>query len=159
MVPVFRSLLVTSILFTTGCYAHVPTELGTVSPGTMIRARISASEADRLGPVLRRHDRVLGGRVVEQGPDGVLLEVASVVATDGLSPTRLNQRITLHPAQVQEVEMRRLDRLRTAGLVAGGVAAAVMLVSAAFGPESAPSASGGGKGGVDYSIGKILPGW
>jgi hypothetical protein len=159
MGPVFRSLVVVSITFTTGCYTYRPTELGTVPSGTAVRARVTASEAARLAPVLRRHDRVLSGRIVEHGPDGVLLDVGSVVATEGLSPTRLNQRITLTSAQVQEVEIRRLDRLRTAGLIAGGIAAAAMLVSAAFGPESGPSASGGGKGGVDMSIGKILTGW
>jgi hypothetical protein len=159
MAPLLRSLLVLPFAFTTGCYSHIPTDLETVSPGTVIRARVSAAEAERLAPVLRRHDRVLGGTVVEHGPDGVLLDVASVVATEGLSPTRLNQRITLDQAQVHEVEIRRLDRLRTAGLVAGGIAAAVMLVSAAFGPESAPASSGDGKGGVDFSVGKILTGW
>lgn len=159
MGPVFRFLIAVWLIGASGCYAYVPADPGEVPAGAAVRARITAPEAERLSEVLGRQDRVLDGRLLGQGPAGILLEVPSVAEAEGLPSTRLNQRITLSPAQVNEIEVRRLDRLRTAGLVAGGVVAAAALVSTAFGTESGAPISGPGKGGGDMWVGRILVGW
>jgi hypothetical protein len=126
--PIRRTFAL-GLLLLSGCYRYVPEPVDSIAPGTAVRARVTAPEAERLTPVLGRSTRLIHGELVERSPDGLMLQVRGAGSTAG---TALYQRVTLLPSAVQELEVRTLDRWKTAGLagaVVVGVAAAILQLS------------------------------
>ncbi|MGH7483961.1 MAG: hypothetical protein ACRELV_17560 [Longimicrobiales bacterium] len=132
-----------------GCYSHSLVPADSVPPGAEVRARITAVQVDRLATVLPVDDRVLTGTVVASGSDELLLEVVGPTAQAGRASRRLHQRIALPFGEIVEVEVRRLDKLRTAGLALAGAAIVGAIAIAQLGddehigsppPEGGPNA-------------------
>jgi hypothetical protein len=144
---------------TTGCYAYAAAAPDSVPVGADVRARISATQAERVGEVLGRDNRVLQGVVMESGAETLLLAVPSVATTPGAPDQRLRQNLPIPRSEILELEIRRLDPWRTAGLV--GAAAAVLgyiVVEAFDGNGGSPA---GGRPGGDQSRIPVLspPAW
>lgn len=116
--------------------------------GAQVRARISAAEAQRLGEVLGREERVLLGRVVGEESGGVLVQVPGLRPAPG---QRLDQRVLLPPAEILEIELRHLDRPRTFGLTAAVAAAGAFLLYSQF-SSNAKRSPGTDKPGGDQVI-------
>ncbi len=151
-----RSVLLIALLALTGCYSYSLAPVESVTPGSRVRARVSAAEAERLGEIIGREDRLLEGRVVSGNDDGLLLDVPSAVITAGTAVQWMNQRIELAPAALVELEIRRLDPWRTAGAAALIGTAVGYAAVRAFDAIGSPSGEGS-KGGVDNFIGVALP--
>jgi hypothetical protein len=149
MTSKLRFPLLLALLLLQGCYSYTVHPAESVVPGMEVRARISAAQAEEWREVLGREDRVLVGELVEATPDRFLLEVPGATAAQGTAMRRLNQRLSLPMREVIELEVRRLDRWRTAGIVALGVGVAGFLVAQAFGSDDGAPPTGPGKGGVD----------
>src|SRR3982750_969438 len=100
-------------------YTAAPPSGGRI--GERVRVRISGAEADRLESTLGQSGRTIEGELLEQADSGIALGVALPYQLDG--PTmgsRAQQRIAIPRAEVQELELRRLDKGRTALPVGGG---------------------------------------
>jgi hypothetical protein len=95
-----------------------PVELEEVKPGEAVRTRISRTEADRLTEVLGRTDPVLEGTVLENGPDGLLVDVIVATRQVGFRFEPMGQRVRVDVGEVLEMERSELDRWKTTGLVA-----------------------------------------
>lgn len=130
-----------------GCYSYAAVSPDDVQPGTTVRARITPAEAERVGEVIGREPRVLEGALIEREPTSILLEVTSGSSVAGTQPQRFRQRLRVERPNLLEMEVRRLDPWRTAGVVAAaGVVFGYVAVSA-FGDGG--GAPGSGKGGGD----------
>jgi hypothetical protein len=118
----FRSaVLVCGALLTSGCYSYVPTTLPELQPGSAVRLRISGAEADRLEPIRFTDSRNLEGRIVDLGDRQVYIDaVIRSVDAHGITAQHV-QRLDIAPAEIQDVQYRRLDVLKSAA-AAGGVA-------------------------------------
>ena len=132
-----------------GCYRYAPLEAANARPGTNVRARLSATAAEPIAPLLGGIDaRVLSGTIVENRLDTIIVEVPSVLRNDtGGSIETLHQRVSIPRSGLFELETRRLDRGRTAA-VAGAVAVAAGVVIARSlrsdrGKEASPPGGGG----------------
>ena len=139
--------------FCTACYTYAPVELSSVTPGTMVRARIAADQIERVEPLVGRSTRVLDGVLVDAGTDTLLIEVpAATRTTTGGGIQVLNQRLSIPRSGVTEVELKRLSRGRTFGVVALGAAALGYIIVDALnigpGKENPPQ----GGGGEDFHI-------
>jgi hypothetical protein len=132
-----RAALLLPLFVLQGCYSHVPVALESVPAGARVRARVSATEAERLEGVLGGERRTVGGVYRGREGAGLLLELPAVTGPTG---QRLTQRVSVSGDQVVEIELRRLDRARTYGLVAAltavGSALAISQFAAARDPES-----------------------
>ena len=142
-----RSLLLL-LPFCTACYTYAPVELSSVTPGSMVRARIAADQMARVEPLVGRSTRVLDGVLVDAGADSLLIEVpAATRTTTGGGIQVLNQRLSIPRTGVTEVELKRLSRGRTMGLIAVGTAALGYIIVDALnigpGKESLPNDGGG----------------
>lgn len=152
MVRKLRSSIILTVgILLSGCYTYTPVPIAQTTPGEEVRIRISAERAAELQQILQREDRVLIGEVVINGPEDLLLEVPSAAVASAGSVSRLNQRLTFTHADIVEVEARKLDRLRTAGVAAVIAAAGTYLAIRAFAYEGNPDADGG-KGGTDQIL-------
>lgn len=123
-------LLLAVSVVSAGCFSYQPARLETVSPGQAVRVRISPEEADRLMELRLTDDRLVDGVLVSNGGDGMLLDTRVGVNDPQRGTRALVQRITLPSSEIREVELKRLDWLRT-GALAGGVAVGVGVVIAA----------------------------
>lgn len=117
-----------------GCYTYAPLESTHLAPNTLVRARVSATEADRLQQYLPNSDRVLEGEVVSADNAEVVIQVPATMRTSTAGIQVLHQRVSISRAGIVELESKRLSRTRTA-LVVGAVAtaAAVVVVDAVRG--------------------------
>jgi hypothetical protein len=134
--------------FCTACYTYAPVELNNVTPGTMVRARIAADQIARVEPLTGRSSRVLDGVLVDAGTDTLLIEVPAATRTlTGGGIQVLNQRLSIPRSGVTEVELKRLSRPRTMGLIAVGTVALGYIIIDALnigpGKEGLPNEGGG----------------
>ncbi|MGI9629054.1 MAG: hypothetical protein ACR2QM_19640 [Longimicrobiales bacterium] len=105
-----------------GCYSYTPSALGDLSAGDEVRARLTAAQFDELEEHIPGGDRVVEGEVVEVGASRMLLEVPVNTAVQGIRVQSLKQRFEIPADGMADVELRTLDRRRTYGLSAVGVA-------------------------------------
>jgi hypothetical protein len=116
-----RLLLLAVPLIATGCYSYVPTALEDVAPGGTVRMRISGVEAERLEAIRFTDSRALEGAVVSTTGNELFID-AVIRSVDPLGYTATHtQRLNIPVREVQFVEQRRLDVLKT-GIAAGGTA-------------------------------------
>ncbi len=114
-----------------GCYTYTPVALAAVRPGATIRARITHEGARQ---VIAEDPRALHdpdhpfvqGSVLEVRPEVLVLLVAVGVVDVASGPQTLNRRVTVGTSELHRLEIRRIDRPRSAiavtlGLVAGGL--------------------------------------
>ena len=114
-----------------GCYTYAPVQPNSLQPGMGVRARISATAAEQVAPLLGVSDaRVLTGKLIDNASGTMIVEVPTMVpARAGASAQSLYQRISIAPGQLVELESRQLDRGKTA-IVVG--AAAIIVGSGAY---------------------------
>lgn len=137
-----------------GCYTMAPIQPEEVAPGEAVRARISRDGANRLSEVLGRTDPVLEGTVLENGSDGLLVDVVVATRQVGFRFEPMGQRVRVHLGEILEMERSQLDRWKTTGLVVAIGATVGVIGWNVFGGES-----GGGSNdpsGPDVSDAKIL---
>ena len=113
----------------TGCYSYVPVGLEAVSPGQKVRAGLTTEVIIDLERQLGDRRSSLEGEVVERSDDSILVEVPWDRNDPGLGQRPLRQRIRLSQGDILELELRSLDRTRTAGFaVAVGAAVGALLL-------------------------------
>jgi hypothetical protein len=106
-----------------GCYTYAPIQSSAVVPGAGVRARVSATAAEQVAPLLGVTDaRVLTGTLVDNRSGMLIVEVPTTTQPGpGSAGQSLYQRISIAPGDLVELESRTLDRKRTA-LVVGTAA-------------------------------------
>ena len=133
-----RFLLLAPV-FLAGCYTYAPIQASTVRPGAEVRARVTATAAEQIAPLLGVSDaRVLTGTLVESRAGTMIVEVPTLApATIGAVSQTFRQRISIAPNELLEIESRQIDRTRT-----GAILGAVVIV----GGSAAIAAFRGGPG-------------
>lgn len=130
---IIRPAIGSVIVLGSGCYSYSGAAMETVRVGQPVRARISGAQAERLEPVLGNVGRLVEGQLLEKGDSALTIAVATPVSTEGsVTLSRAYQRIVIQRGDLQELEVRHLDRGRTSLALLGaavGVAAAAATVS------------------------------
>ena len=115
----FASVVAASVVLS-GCFTYIPIEPGQVEPGVNVRARVSLSASARIAPLLGASDaRRLDGQMISQSADTLIVEVPTVFVDTREFGRTPNQRVSIPRTDLVELEVRKLDRVRTAGMVAG----------------------------------------
>lgn len=129
----YRLLQGVVLILVTGCYSYAPARLESIAPGQAVRVRLTAEEAERLEPVRVTDARLMEGVVVERAGAELLMD-SHVGSLDPQRGRRsLVQRINVPVAGIQEVELRRLDTLKTGAAVGGFALATTAIILAARG--------------------------
>ena len=142
-----RSLPLIAVSLSAACYSYAPVQAGSLAPGSGIRARVSATAAERIAPLIGADNpRVLSGKLVDNANGTLIIEVPTVVQAGlGGSAQSLYQRISIAPLDILELESRRLDRQKTTLVVVGGAVVAGLAIAPILknspGSEHAPSGS------------------
>ena len=147
---------VCAALLFSGCFSYLPvTEPGQLQPGLSVRARVSPTAASRIGPLLGSSDaRLLDGTLITNSTDTLIVEVPTVMADTREFGRTPNQRVSILRNELLEIEVRRVDRLRTvavagtAAIVIGGI----LIKSLRGEPGSEPLPGGGGTDAIVFRI-------
>jgi hypothetical protein len=148
------SVIAPSLLLA-GCFSYIPIEPGEVEPGVSVRARVSPAASARIAPLLGASDaRRLDGMMVSQSPDTLIVEVPTVIVDTREFGRTPNQRVSIPRTDLLELEVRRLDKMRTAGVVAGAATIlATTLLNALKGePGREPLPGGGGTEAIVFRL-------
>jgi hypothetical protein len=130
-----------------GCYTYSPVQASSLQPGMGVRARVSATAAEQIAPLLGVSDaRVLTGKLIDNNAGAMIVEVPTMVpASAGTSAQSLYQRISIAPGQLVELESRQLDRTRTTivvgAVVVVGTSAAIAALKGGPGLDHPPGGS------------------
>jgi hypothetical protein len=116
------------------CYTYTALPPSGARTGERVRVRVSGGEAERLEQVVTVRNRAVEGELVEQADSNIALAMPLTGAsTEGPSLSQqAQQRIVIPRADVQSLEVRRVDKLRTSVLV-GATIVGVAAVAAAKG--------------------------
>jgi hypothetical protein len=148
-------VVVLSSLFLSGCFTYIPIEPGDVEPGLDVRARVSPTASARIAPLLGSSDaRRLDGKLITRTPDTLIVEVPTVMLHNGEFGRTPNQRVSIPRGDLVELEVRKMDRWRTLGVVGGtAVVLGVTLTKALKGePGKEPLPGGGGTDAIVFRI-------
>lgn len=138
-----RALLLAATVAAPGCYTFTPSSPQEVGPGQSVRLRLAADAAMAYQDLRLADPRMLEGTLVEQGPDGMVLEAEVGVGSDLRGSRILMQRVTVPATGVLEVDLKELNAFRTGALIAGGGAALLAIVLNADGGGGGEDGPGG----------------
>jgi hypothetical protein len=151
-----RSVLpVAAAVLLSGCFSYIPARPGEVEPGVDVRARVSPTAGARIAPLLGAADaRRLDGKLISNGADTIVVEVPTVMLDNREFGRTPNQRVSIPRSDLVELEVRKLDRWRTLGIVGGAaVVLGVTLTKALKGePGKEPLPGGGGTDAIVFRI-------
>ncbi len=141
------------------CYTYTPVSPAAVAPGSSVRLRTAAGASPTMGSLpLPQGGRVIEGTVLPGSSPDTL--VCAVPLGDGepLAWSRGLRRTMLVPvAGVDRLEVRHLQKGRTAAVVATGAVLGLVVLRWAFN-VSLPSVQGrGDPGGGNNMRGAVLP--
>ena len=128
-----RALLVAASVLLAACYTYVPAARDAAPMGARVRAELKTG-----APV--------EGRVVGGSAQGDLLLEVPAAAGDvpvGAASRNLFARITVHRDDLASLQLKKLNRTRTALVVGGSSALAALLVKLAFDTSSSGSETEG----------------
>jgi hypothetical protein len=150
-----RRIAILFAALSTGCFSYIPARPGEVEAGVDVRARISPDASARIAPLLGAADaRRLDGKLIELGGDTLIVEVPTVMLSNSEFGRTPNQRVSIARSDLVELEVRKLDRARTVGVVGGGaLVLGVTLINALKGePGKEPLPGGGGTDAIVFRI-------
>ncbi|HEX6316467.1 MAG TPA: hypothetical protein VFZ73_16465 [Gemmatimonadaceae bacterium] len=153
MVRIISLVAATSLV--SGCFTYIPVEPGDVEPGVDVRARVSPAASERIAPLLGANEaRRLDGKLITRGGDTLIVEVPTVLLDTREFGRTPNQRVSIPSSDLVELEVRRLDRWRTAGVLGGAaVVLGITLTNALKGePGKEPLPGGGGTDAIVFRI-------
>ena len=155
-----RLLPALSLMGLSACYSYATIDPATTQPGASVRARINATTAQELEPLLGLETRLLSGTLIANANDTLIIEVPTAAQTPASGAmVTLRQRVSVSRSGLLELESRTLNRGRTAVVVAGSTVGlgAVVLGAYILGPgkERLP----GGDGGTDLRIPIFVGRW
>ena len=128
------------------CYTYVPATLEAVPVGTEVRAMLSTEKELALRDSLGVELRPLHGTLVDRQDGRLLLSVRTAIGSRELGSQVLYQRVAVTPEDVLRVDVRRLQRTKTAAFAFALAGAGTLLVIATV-AILRPGTPGGGGGG------------
>lgn len=131
-----ESLLLCSVLLLCGCFQYTPVELENVPEGSSIRAHLSAEGAEALRDLPAARERSLEGEFDGVDGDMLRLTVSTSASSVSYGAGDLSQSVTIARDDLVALELKQLDRVKTAGLVAVAAAGLAALAVELFGGET-----------------------
>jgi hypothetical protein len=118
------------VLLSSACYRYGPVQVSEMEAGSSVRVRLSGDAVDRFRNGGSGQSNLLDGfsmtgRLTRVASDSVMLEVPTTVMEANVKPRTLYQGVALGRAEIQNAEIRRIDRARTTWLAVGLGAATI----------------------------------
>ena len=147
---------ISAALLFAGCFSYMPvTSVADVEPGYSVRARVSPTASARIAPLLGASDaRRLDGTLISQSTDTLIVEVPTVMMDTREFGRTPNQRVSILRNELLELEVRRMDRMRTIAVAgtAAIVVGSILIRSLRGEPGKEPLPGGGGTDAIVFSF-------
>ncbi len=139
------------LIFLSGCFSYVPTEIETVPEGARVTATLTEEGRQELYRRTGIERETINGKLVERRGNSVVFSVRSVLGSDNLTGSDLVQHVDVLREHVGRIDLKEIDGPKTTLLIAGG-SAAVAVVSYLAMTGDPVSSGGDGSGGGSESI-------
>jgi hypothetical protein len=128
--------------------AHTPTRIDLATPGSQVRVTVDMDRAsegtaflvDLMGPALR--GTLLENQVAAEGTRSLLLLVPTPEGAGTGRGEALGQRVRIQEPEILSIDLRSVDRTRTALAVGAGTAAIALVVAAIVSGRSGGAVDG-----------------
>lgn len=116
------------VFWASGCYSYRP--VATATPGSSIRARLTADAAVRRSQGLDEPILHYDGSVVEATEDSITLDVLIARSSSTFQQVEIRDTMRLATTEIQSISARRLSATKSLLVGAAAVAAGVAIVTA-----------------------------
>lgn len=140
-----------------GCYSYVQASAETVTPPAAVRAHLSSDGAAGIAEVLGESRSVLDGELTGVTPEGIFMLVPAASVRRGTRTEALSQELLIPRGGIVALQLRMLDRMRTAGLVAAAVGTVGVILYRTLSGDRGGDPSPPGGGGPTESAGPLAP--
>lgn len=143
------------------CYSYSPVERGTPEAGSEVRLRLNDDGAERVvrqTPLTERE--VLEGRIVQQGDQEIRVLVSRPARRQFAAGGRMQDTVGLLRSGIESVELKQMETGKTAALVGGITAGAVLLGATLLnsgGGGGSPPGDGGDSNPLNIAIPVSIP--
>jgi len=136
-------------LLTSGCYTYTQVSPAAVPPGSSVRLRVDPRVPLKVGEVpLPDGGRLIRGKLLPGSSADTLLCSVALSNGDPLTPLRgLRGTVFVPLAEVERLEVRQLQKGRTAAVVGAGALLGLVVLEWAFDVANPNTVSGDGGGG------------
>jgi hypothetical protein len=140
-----------AIVAAAGCYRYEIIPIAQLQPGMEVRTRLSGDAVDRARrstetPAGMLDGFIVRGQVARVGHDSLQLTIPTTVSDGGYRTSVLTQDVSLPQSDVVGVEVRQMDKTKTALMTAAAGIAAFFIVRQAQGGGNAVGKPPGGGG-------------
>ena len=112
------------------CYTYMPAQIDTVPTGQEVRATLTRQGRLDLPETLESDGAMVSGKVVRRESDQLYLSVPVARQQQGFFVSQIAQEVGIRTGEIADLEIRRLDPVKTGLFVLGSAAAAVGVVYA-----------------------------
>lgn len=132
------SLALLLLFFSGACYRYVPLEQFQAAPGSEVRAILTVDGVEELRGTFGPDLTSVGGPLVRWDSEGLGLLTELSISRAGFPATTMTETVQLQPHHIARVELKELDRRRTALFTVGvvGVAAMAIIAPSLIGGET-----------------------
>ncbi len=137
-------------IVSTGCVSYIPTELETVAAGADVRVYLTPERmaelraVDELGLPQEAASTLLNGTLVRRGGAGLGLRIPIASREIGFLRSPILRELNISPSDILRIQLRELDRGRSALAIAGsaGLLAALLVAMLSGAENRVPPSSG-----------------
>lgn len=127
-----RSIALAMILPATlsACYTYMPAQIDTVPTGQEVRATLTRQGRLDLPETFETDGPMVSGKVVRRESDQLFLSIPVARQQQGFFVSQIAQEVGIRTGEIADLQMRKLDPVKTGLFVLGSAAAAVGVVYA-----------------------------
>ncbi|MEX2284083.1 MAG: hypothetical protein WEE89_16470, partial [Gemmatimonadota bacterium] len=112
------------------CYSYMPAQLETIPSGQEVRMVVTREGRLDLPEAIEPEGPFISGKVVRRDGDRLFLSIPIAQQQRGFYVSQIAQEVSLRTGEIVQIELRKLDGVKTGLFVAGTAAAAAGIVFA-----------------------------
>jgi hypothetical protein len=124
------------------CYTYMPAQIETVPAGQEVRATLTRQGRIDLPESFELDDPFVSGKVVRRESDQLFLSIPVARQQQGFHVSQITQEVGIRTGDIADLQVRKLDGVKTGLFVLGSAAAAVGVVYAIIEASSRSNQNG-----------------
>lgn len=139
------------------CYSYVQASAESVTPPAAVRAHLSSDGAAGVADVLGESRSVLDGELTGVTAEGIFMLVPAASVRRGTRTEALSQELLIPPRGIVALQLRTLDRTRTAALAAAAAGTVGIILYRILSGDRGGDPTPPGDGGATEAAGPLAP--
>ena len=122
--------LAVAIPISTACYSYMPAQVETVPAGQNVRMMVTREGRLDLPETIEPEGAFIAGKLIRREADHLLVSIPIAQRQQGFYVSQIAQDVSVRTSEVVQIELRKVDTVKTGLFVIGTAAAAIGIVYA-----------------------------